>query len=211
MFTIYIESFLLVAALSVDSFVASFGYGTNKVKIPFLSVMILALVSSGVLAVSLLAGSVIADLLPPWATKTICFIIIFLLGISSLFSSLFELYLRKRHLASKTFCFKVLDLTYALQISANDHALHITSNRTLSPQEAFALSLAVSLDGLAIGFGSALAGGGFVPAVLLSLLLGIAAVLSGNHLGMKVAARSTLNLSWLSGVLLLLLAFLKLY
>ena len=48
-----LESILLVISLCMDTFVASFGYGTNKIKIPFTSVTVINLVCSGLLAISL--------------------------------------------------------------------------------------------------------------------------------------------------------------
>ena len=51
-----LESVMLVAALSVDAFVASFGYGTNKIKIPFRSSAIIDGTCTAFLAVSLLLG-----------------------------------------------------------------------------------------------------------------------------------------------------------
>ncbi len=48
-----IESLLLVLAVSLDAFVASIAYGTNKIKIPFVSATIINIICSSVLGVSL--------------------------------------------------------------------------------------------------------------------------------------------------------------
>jgi putative Mn2+ efflux pump MntP len=48
-----LEALLLAFSCSLDAFVASIAYGTNKVKIPFLSVQIINLVCSFILAISL--------------------------------------------------------------------------------------------------------------------------------------------------------------
>ena len=44
-----IESLLLVLAVSLDAFVASIAYGTNKIKIPFVSATIINIICSSVL------------------------------------------------------------------------------------------------------------------------------------------------------------------
>ena len=45
-----LEAFLLVAAVSLDAFVASFAYGTNKIKIPVTSLIVISVICSGMLA-----------------------------------------------------------------------------------------------------------------------------------------------------------------
>ncbi len=57
-----IESLLLVLAVSLDAFVASIAYGTNKIKISFVSATIINIICSSVLGVSLFLGSVIKNL-----------------------------------------------------------------------------------------------------------------------------------------------------
>ena len=55
-----------------------------------------------------------------------------------------------------------------------------------------------------------LAAPGIAVALALSLLMGVAAALTGSLAGRRLAERSSLNLSWLGGVILILLAFCKL-
>ena len=50
------ETGLLVIALSVDSFVASFSYGANHIRMPFRSVACISGICSGSLGLSLLVG-----------------------------------------------------------------------------------------------------------------------------------------------------------
>ena len=50
---VLIESILMVSALSVDTFVASFAYGTGKIRIPFSSVLLISFVCSAVLSCSM--------------------------------------------------------------------------------------------------------------------------------------------------------------
>mgnify|MGYP001612947440 CR=1 FL=1 len=59
-----LQSIILVTSLCIDAFVASFGYGTNKIKIPFSSTTIINVVCSTVLAISLFAGSIVRKFLP---------------------------------------------------------------------------------------------------------------------------------------------------
>ena len=83
-------------------------------------------------------------------------------------------------------------------------------SRVLSPREAGYLSLALSLDGLAVGFGAGLAEIDHLLIVLLSLVFNAAAVMLGAFIGNKIAVKLPLNLSWISGLLLVILGISKL-
>ena len=84
------------------------------------------------------------------------------------------------------------------------------ASNTLSSAEAASLAVAMSLDGLAVGFGAGMGNASPVLVLLFSLLLTAAAVMGGSALGNRVAARLRHDLSWVGGALLLLLAAIKL-
>ncbi len=77
------------------------------------------------------------------------------------------------------------------------------------PFEAASLSIALSLDGLAVGIGAALVNSNSVQIVLFSLISDMVAVMLGCFIGNKIAEKISFNLSWLSGLLLIVLSFLK--
>ena len=54
------NSILLVGALSIDAFVASFAYATSKIKIPFKSALIINVVSTTILGIALFTGSFVS-------------------------------------------------------------------------------------------------------------------------------------------------------
>ena len=97
------EALILVIALSIDAFVASFAYGTNKIKIPFLSTIIISAVCSGLLAISLIIKSVLRDYIDANITIAIGFVIMFLLGIIKLFDSSIKALIRKNKNFKKGF------------------------------------------------------------------------------------------------------------
>ena len=89
------EILILVTALSVDAFAAGFVYGVSKIKVPFLSVIIVTAISSLILVVSLLAGSLVSRLLPGNVTEYFSFLLLFILGLVKLFD-------RTRHEEAET-------------------------------------------------------------------------------------------------------------
>ena len=204
------EAVLLVLALSTDAFVASFAYGTSRIKIPFASVAVINAVCSGVLAISLLIGTVISAYIPPEITKLICFFILLIIGVIKLFDSSIKSLIRKHKGLDKQLKFSMFNLHFILSIYADPQDADADASRVLSPLEAMALAISVSVDGLAAGFGAGLVSVGLIEAVLCSLLLGTAAVMLGCRIGNKVAQKTPLNIGWASGALLILLAFMKL-
>lgn len=212
-FRICLEAALIALALSVDSFVAAFSYGTSKIKIPFSSVGIISVTSSLITGLSMLTGSFVKDYIPSGFTTLLSFGILFLLGVLKLFDS------SQPKNADK------------------DHS------QSISPKEALSLSAALSLDGCAAGFGASLSAGmtaspgaaaaGFDASVasgfdasaaagtasslmpvaavfLFSLIFGALMVLTGSHIGNKAAGRLPIKPGIIGGLLLILLAVARL-
>ena len=170
-----IDAILLVSALSMDAFVASFAYGTSKIKIPFKSAIIINVVCSVILGIALFAGNIISNFIPSIFTQ-----------------------------------FKVSDFRFFLQVCIDNTAADADHSLELSPKESLSLAVALSLDGIAAGFGTGLVAANLAEIIIFSLIVNMIAILAGCFIGNKVAEKTDLNLSWLSGATLMLLAFLKL-
>lgn len=203
------SSLLLVLSISLDSFVASIAYGTNKIKIPFKSALIIDIVSALILGFSLSIGSVIKDFIPGNTAVIFSFIILLSLGIYRLFECIFKSYIIKRSNLQKPLTFKLFDFKFVMEIYADETKADFDNSKILSPKEAFYLSLALSLDSLAVGFGSSLIAINLVEVILICLITGIIAILLGVFIGRKFVEKVNFNLSWLSGVLLIILAFMR--
>lgn len=204
------QAFLLAAALSVDTFAACFAYGAEKIRIPFSSVLVISGVCSAILAVSLLLGRVLLPMIPDSVTHIICFLLLLMLGLIKLFDSSLKALIRRHANLRRQLRFSILSLHFILDIYADPEKADCDRSRSLSSAEAAALAVALSLDGLAAGFGAGLSAPGIAAALMFSMLMGVAAVLIGSLAGRRLAERSSLNLSWLGGAILILLAFLKL-
>jgi putative sporulation protein YtaF len=97
-----------------------------------------------------------------------------------------------------------------LNVYANPEEADINASKTLSPKEAVYLAIALSIDGLAVGFGAGLIAVNHLLVIVLAFLTDTIALTLGCRLGNKVVEKTVLNLSWLSGIVLIGLAFLKL-
>ena len=194
---ICLEAAAISLALSVDSFIAAFSYGTSKIKIPLPSVGIISVTGSLITGLSMLAGSFVKDFIPPGFTTLLSFGILFLLGVLKLFES-------------------------SEPANADKDNSH-----SISAKEALSLSAALSLDGCAAGFGASLSAGApaspgaaaagtvssLVPVAavfLFSLIFGVFMVLAGSHIGNKAAGRLPIKPGIIGGLLLILLAVARL-
>lgn len=204
-----LESILLVSALSLDAFVASIGYGSNKIKIPFASVMVISVVCSSFLAISLLFGSVVKKFIPGSVTSIISFLILILLGIYNLFQSLVKNYIKKNSSSDKRLKIKLFDLRVVIDIYVDETKADFDHSNNLNPKEALYLATALSLDSLAVGFGSSLGTVNYIEVILLSFFTSMVAIWLGLFIGRKFAEKSKVNISWLSGALLIILAIMK--
>lgn len=207
---IIMEAAALACMLSLDAFVASFAYGSNRIKIPFSSVQIINIICAATLGLSLLAGSFIQQYIPPALTTAICFTILFILGIMKLLDYLTKSIIRNHSGISREIKFSMLNFRFILSLYADPERADVDASKVISPAEAASLAVALSLDGIAVGFAAAF-GNVNGPAVVISaLVMGMLAVLLGCRLGNKLARSLKFNLSWVSGVFLIALAFLKL-
>lgn len=205
-----LEALLLVVALSLDAFVASFAYGAQRIRIPYSSAAIISVICTAMLAVSLLAGSLLRPFLPQSLTKGLCFAILFLLGLVKLCDSTIKTLIRKHKRMHRQVSFSLFSLKFILDVYADPEKADRDGSRELSPAEAASLAVALSLDGLAVGFGAALMQVNFLMVMLFSLAAGMLAVRLGGKIGNRAAQKLPFDLSWLSGALLIVLAILKL-
>jgi putative sporulation protein YtaF len=204
-----LESLLLVSSLCIDSFVASIAYGTSKIQIPPLCTIIINLVCTITLACSLLIGSIFKSFLPSNLPVILGFILLMLLGIYRLFEYIFKSYISKRSKSDSPLTFKLFDFRFVLQVYANEIKADFDKSKCLNVKESFYLGLALSLDSLAVGIGSSLCSINYMQVLILCFVIGISAVSFGVFLGRKFAQKLHLELSWLSGVLLILLAIIR--
>ena len=201
---------MLVTALCLDSFAASFVYGAERIRIPAASVAVLSGLSTAVLILSLLLGSGVGHIVPRRLTELFCFLILFLIGFVKLFDGALKSLIRRFPLPEKRLKFSVSQFHFILTVYADPAAANEEDISVLSPSEAFFLGLSLSLDSAAAGFGAGMTAFSLPLITLLSLGLNTASVLLGSCLGKRLASRSSLDLSWLCGLLLIALAFFKL-
>ena len=205
-----LQAFLLVLALSIDALLASFAYGSRKIRIPLKSLLIISFICTGILGLTLLLGTQISGFFNEQVAVWIGFAILFTLGVFRVFDSWFKNWLRKSGDSGGKIRFKIFSIKFILQVYSDPEKADLDGSRTLSIGEAAALAVALSLDALAAGLGVGLTGVVFLPIILIKFFMTAAAVFVGCKLGEKLVSKVHKDLSWLGGALLILLAILQL-
>lgn len=134
----------------------------------------------------------------------------FLLGVAKLCDSAIKTLIRRHKRMHRQVSFSVFSLKFILDVYADPEKADRDGSRVLSPAEAASLAVALSLDGLAVGFGAALMQVNVLIVMLFSLAVGMLAVRLGGKIGNRAAQKLSFDLSWFSGALLIVLAILKL-
>ena len=204
-----LEALILASALSIDAFVASFAYGGKNIKIPIQSILVISVICSTVIGISLLIGTIVRGFIPVSVTKIICFLLLFFLGLSQLLDSFTKSIIRKYGHIRGNFNFSILNFRFVLSLYADPETADIDESKVISPVEASSLALALSLDGMGVGFGAALGNVNGLAVFICSLATNFCAVLLGSKIGNKMAKNLPFNMSWISGSILIIMAVLK--
>lgn len=203
---ISIEALFLTMALSIDAFAASFAYGSSKIKIPFKSIMTINIIGTVILGISIYFGIILRPLISPQLSQGLSFAILFTLGTIKIFDSMVKSYIRKHSSKTKELIFSAFNLKFILTVYADPEKADIDKSRIISLKESVAIAVALALDSFAIGFGAGLIYINHFQILLFSLVFDVFAIVLGCKIGNKIAEKLPINLSWIGGLILILLA-----
>lgn len=176
------EQLILVFALSVDLFVFCIAYGSSRVRLSHGVIFVFSGMGSFCLGLSLAVGAFFAGLFPPSLPQVLGSLFLGGLGVAKLWD-------------------------YRCRKKQGE----VVKTPGLSFQKAFLLSLAMSADSLVAGFGAGFWKKQLLLLLFISFLAGLTAAYLGYAIGRRLAEKSKRDLSWLSGLLLLLLAIQKFF
>lgn len=196
-------SCLLALAVCTDTFLAAMGCSMHGIVIPKRCALLISLVGTVFLGLSLSGAQLLNRILPEMVFRYTGFVILFLMGSSQMMKEILTVLFKKHrpHWNWKALGL-VIDICFDETLADTDHS------KTLSMQEAVAYAAALSLDSLASGLGAGIEAKYIGVCLGLTLIAGFFLTILGCYLG-KVC-HSKKNLSWLGGVLLLILAFCRL-
>ncbi len=204
---------LLVLAVCIDSFATSITYGIGKIKIPFHCTLLINIIGAAMLAASLMLADFISDRISINSIKILSGGLLFIMGAVNLFfpfiKSIFT-HCKGKELTN----FALVKKSILLVIFLDETKADLDRSKSLSVKEACFLGVALSVDSLASGFsgGLGICQGYFIYGVLLCFFLGLIGINLGARIGRLISLRvsNRLDLSFLSGILLIILGFTKL-
>ena len=136
--------------------VAAFAYGARSIHISHGTACLMRLVCSLCLGFTLALGKALGPLLDPEFTRWASFLLLFFLGMVRLLDSSVKSWIRRVQGRRRDISFSISRLRFILSVYADPQEADEDCSRSLSPWEAMTLSLALSLDSLAVGFGAGL-------------------------------------------------------
>ncbi len=197
---------IFLVAVSIDSLTAGLTYGTQRVQIKFPAYLILTCVPAVFITTANRIGSSLSLLIPASALPVLSFTLLFILGCSKLSESLIRLLARKHPSLTRNWGCKIKQINIIFTVYLSPEDANQEDLQVLSPKEALLLSLALSLDSVLVGMAF---NTGPVPAAalfILSAIFNLTLFAAGYGLGHLVSSVLHIDLSWLSGLFLLLLA-----
>lgn len=187
---------LLAITLSLDSFFTSITYSINHIKISKIAALILSSIGTFLLGIALFCSSILRTSLSSSVCIFSSFFILCAMGCYRLFEPIF-----KKKIKDQSNLF--------MQIYKDEVNADIDHSKELSITESIFLGIALSLDSLASGIGIGLSEYNPIMLLLLTFFITFILIEFGYVLGRKLFQNCP-NLNWISGVLLILLAFLRL-
>lgn len=202
------EALVTAVVLSTDIFACGLAYGASKIKIPLKSAAVISLICGAALGVTLFLGGLLRPYISTVAVKYISFAILMAIGVFKLFEEGVKLLLAKT--SKKELSLRIFDFRLILRVFQDETQADKNKDKVLSVAEAVSLAAATSLDSLAVGFSAGLTCASPWLLLLCVVTTGFAAVAGGTALGKKLASKTKVNLSWISGLVLIIIAVSKL-
>ncbi len=202
-----LDTLLLVTAVCLDSFIVSMAYGTNEIKVPKQSVFIIVFFGTFFLTLSLYVAGFLQHFLSKEFCSFLSFMILLLIGIISFFQSRVKLYLQK-HKEGKL-KFKMKEISFVIDVYIDETKADRDCSKVLTSKEAIYLAFALSLDSLASGLAYGMTIKHPENVIVISFVMGVIFIYAGLAIGKRLAKSFPYDLSWLSGAILIILAFLR--
>lgn len=197
---------LFLTAISIDSLTAGLTYGTQRVLIKPFSYLILICVPAAFITAANRISSHILGFLPKAALPILSFTVLAILGFSKLSESLIRLLAHRRPSLTRNWGCKIKQINIIFTVYLSPEDANQDDLQILSPKEALLLSLALSLDSVLAGIAFHTEPIPMAALFLLAALFNLLLFAAGYGFGHLISSVLHVDLSWLSGLFLLLLA-----
>lgn len=197
-------------ALSLDTFTAGVALGTQKIMVPFRSVLAISLTCSASLWLAISLGGWIGNWISPRTGAVIGCVILVMMGSVRLFDGVIKELLRRCCENKEGMVFYRKNLKIFLQVCVDSTQADFNRSQSLSVPEAISLAAALSVDGLAAGVGAGILDVSHWLIFLIAMLINLFAVHLGCRTGIRFSRKHEQDISWVAGALLIVLGLIKL-
>lgn len=191
-----IQILLLLTVFSLDTLLVSITYSIKKINISYTSAFIISLISSISLLISIIIGNFLKNFSTPNISNIIGFIFLLILGIYNIFQekikSRFSKYDNK-----------------IVKIYLDETKADLNNSKNLNYKEAILLSIILSIDSLIGGISISFMTHNIIFIILYLLVLNIFFLKLGNYLFNKLDNALNFNTSYISGIILIIIAIIK--
>jgi putative sporulation protein YtaF len=204
---------VLAISLSLDALGVGIVYGVKQVRIPLSSKLIICFFSILYAGIALLIGKSLSRILSPILAKLVGISILGLMGIWIIIQALLKE--SARNSTDETLWqIAIKSLGITIQVIRNPLEFDIDQSGAIDTPESLLLGLALSVDAIGVGIGSALTGF-YSPVIPFAIgFFQMVFLYIGSYLGDQVTMLNKINkkvLALLPGVLLILLALIRIY
>lgn len=197
-----LTAFLVIMALSIDTFISSFSYGVSRTYYPWYNRLIFSLLSALIFVLAVFLSSLIYRLMPKELIGYIGGGILILIGLIKSLDQLIKAIIKKR---------KMKKTSSLLLIYADPQEADLNRSNSLSLRETLLIAVVLNLDSVLSGLAISIENNSIYLLFLVSLCLNILMLNIGFFIGKKIGRLIKHDLTWLTGVLLIFLGIKSLF
>lgn len=187
----------LVMIFSFDSFLVSIAYSIKKINISFSYIVLISFVSVISLLFSVHVSKTLMLMLPELFLKMIGFLFLFILGLYNILQD------KIKNLLSNNKNNKLV------RVYLDETNADFDNSKNLGFSESIVLSFILSLDSLIGGISVGLLNINQYFLLIIVFIINIILFLLGNLIGQKLSNLLNVNLSYISGIMIIVIAILK--
>lgn len=202
---------LFLLGLSTDTFVASLSYAVTGIKIPIRSSLVISIVCTMMILLSLLGGDFLLPYVSPSLLKGLSFLILFAIGGTKIFEGSIKRYVRRHQQEDTVLRFSFCNISFLLSIYSDYEQADRDASKVLSIGEALSLAIALSFDGLSAGLALGSSNISYLTLLGMGFGMNFLFIILAKVIGKRLFLKKTIDLSFLSGLLFVVLAFLRLF
>lgn len=205
-----LESLIVTFAAAIDVFAGCFAYGCNKIKIYHNMLIFMTFICTLCMMLAFFLGNLLKSLLSPFLTTLIAFILLFFIGLIKLLDWYIKTLIRKWIKNNKPLNFCLFNFKFMLNVYANPETAMGDQAKSISLKEGTLLAIALTIDGMTGAFSLALIGINGWYLLFWAIITHYLAITLGSKIGNMIAHKLKYQIEWLSGLILIIIAFIKL-